>query len=60
VRVAGGPRRKFRKAEHQVAAERKAWAKMVRAYGISAVARQLKIRPQAVLRRVQRIERGKG
>lgn len=48
---------RLRAAEARVAAEEARWAKMVRDFGISASARAYGISPQAMLKRVQRIEK---
>jgi hypothetical protein len=51
--------RRLRAAEARIQRDRLAWAKLVRSYGISASARAYGISPQAMLRRVQVIEREK-
>jgi predicted transcriptional regulator len=47
----------IRSAEHDLAQARIAWAKLVRKLGVSAVARQLDVTPQAVSDRVRAAER---
>jgi hypothetical protein len=50
--------KRLRAAEARIQRDRLEWAKLVRSYGISASARAYGISPQAMLRRVQVIERG--
>ena len=49
-------RRRLTAAEAKVGKAEREWADVVRALGVSAVAREIGLTPQGLLRRIQKIE----